>query len=628
MRYFQNFAWGNNMENYDSIVIGGGHAGVEACLALARTGNKTLLVTLTKKSLSFMPCNPSIGGTAKGHLVCEIDALGGQMGISADANTLQIRMLNLTKGPAVYSLRAQIDKNAYHRNMLKICENEKNLSIIEGEVSEILTDGKSATGVKLKTGEEIKANSVVVCVGVYLNSRTITGTEIKNSGPAGFANATELTKSLSNLGFEIRRFKTGTPPRLDGDTIDFSRFEIQRGDDNIQTFSFMTKTPPENRVVCHLGYTTEKTKQIILDNLDKAPLYNGQIEGIGPRYCPSIETKMVRFADHPRHQIFLEPETLDTDEIYLQGMSTSMPSDIQKEMVESIPGLEKSNITKWGYAIEYDCINPLNLYPTLEFKGLKGLFCAGQINGTSGYEEAAAQGVLAGINANLYNKHREQLILPRESSYIGVLIDDLTTKGTDEPYRMMTSRAEYRLLLRQDNADIRLTEIGRKVGLVNLGRWKAYCAKKSEYDGLMNSIKTFIKPSKELDKFLADNGESPAPRGITAEALIKRSNIDIFKIKKSLKMFTKIKAAVLTQVNIETKYAGYLARERQMIERNRKLEQRTIPDNIDYLSLKGLRIEAAQKLNDIRPKTIGQASRISGVNPADINILILQLKNN
>ena len=615
------------MMDYDSIVIGGGHAGVEASLALARTGNKTLLITLTKESLSFMPCNPSIGGTAKGHLVCEIDALGGQMGISADANSLQIRMLNLSKGPAVYSLRAQIDKNAYHRNMLKVCENQENLTIIEDEASEILTEEKKVVGVKTKSGLTFSCKSVVVCVGVYLNARTITGTVIKEKGPATFDRATLLTKNLADLGFEIRRFKTGTPPRLDGDTIDYSKFIEQKGDTNIQSFSFLTKKTPKNICVCHLGYTTLKTKQIILDNLDKAPMYNGEINGIGPRYCPSIETKIVRFADHDRHQLFLEPETLETNEIYLQGMSTSMPSDIQKQMVESVPGLEETKITKWGYAIEYDCINPLNLYPTLESKPVSGLFCAGQINGTSGYEEAGAQGLLAGINANLYNKNKEQLILRRDNSYIGVLVDDLTTKGTNEPYRMMTSRAEFRLLLRQDNADIRLTEIGRSVGLVDDVRYNAFKRKMKSISKLKEEIKQSIKPSKALDEFLARHNESPAPKGITIINLIKRSNISIFDIKKELGLLKGYSREVLNQVSISVKYAGYLTREEQLIERNAKLESRLIPDDIDYLNLKGIRMEARMKLAEIKPKTIGQASRISGVNPADINVLILQLKN-
>ncbi|MCR5553878.1 MAG: tRNA uridine-5-carboxymethylaminomethyl(34) synthesis enzyme MnmG [bacterium] len=615
------------MMDYDSIVIGGGHAGVEASLALARTGNKTLLITLTKESLSFMPCNPSIGGTAKGHLVCEIDALGGQMGISADANCLQIRMLNLSKGPAVYSLRAQIDKNAYHRNMLKVCENQDNLTIIEDEASEILTEDKKVVGVKTKSGLTFSCKSVVVCVGVYLNARTITGTVIKEKGPATFDRATLLTKNLADLGFEIRRFKTGTPPRLDGLTIDYSKFVEQKGDSNIQSFSFLTKKTPKNICVCHLGYTTLKTKQIILDNLDKAPMYNGEINGIGPRYCPSIETKIVRFADHDRHQLFLEPETLETNEIYLQGMSTSMPSDIQKQMVESVPGLEQTKITKWGYAIEYDCINPLNLYPTLESKPVSGLYCAGQINGTSGYEEAGAQGLLAGINANLYNKNKEQLILRRDNSYIGVLVDDLTTKGTNEPYRMMTSRAEFRLLLRQDNADIRLTEIGRNVGLVDDVRYNAFKRKMKSINKLKEEIKQSIKPSKTLDEFLARHNESPAPKGITIVNLIKRSNISIFDIKKELGLLKGYSREVLNQVSISVKYAGYLTREEQLIERNAKLESRLIPDDIDYLKLKGIRMEARMKLAEIKPKTIGQASRISGVNPADINVLILQLKN-
>ncbi len=611
---------------YNSVVIGGGHAGVEAALALARTGNKTLLVTLSFDAISFMACNPSIGGTAKGHLVCEIDALGGQMGISADANCLQIRMLSLGKGPAVYSLRAQIDKNAYHKNMLEICRNQDNLDLIEDEVSEILIQDGRVCGVKTTGGLNVSCKSVVVCVGVYLNSRIITGKEIKNSGPAGFKNATKLTQNLINLGFEVRRFKTGTPPRLDGNTIDYSRFEVQKGDKNIQSFSFLTKKTPKNICNCYLGYTTAKTKEIILNNLDKAPMYNGVIDGVGPRYCPSIETKIVRFADHERHQLFLEPETLETDEIYLQGMSTSMPKNIQRQMVASVDGLADTKITKFGYAIEYDCINPLNLYPTLEFKKIKGLFCAGQINGTSGYEEAAAQGLVAGINANCYNQNKEQLILTRDNSYIGVLIDDLTTKGTNEPYRMMTSRAEYRLFLRQDNADLRLTEIGYKFGLVTKERYKKFLRKKRKIEELEATLKTVIVPSEKLQEFLKSHGESPAPQGISYENLLKRSNINIFMAKKELGLFYGYSRDELNQVGINVKYAGYLAREKMLIERNRKLEEKIIPESIDYLNLKGLRIEARQKLNEIRPKTIGQASRISGVNPADINILILYVK--
>lgn len=613
------------IEEFDSVVIGGGHAGVEASLALARTGNKTCLVSLTKDSLSFMPCNPSIGGTAKGHLVCEIDALGGQMGLSADANSLQIRMLNLGKGPAVYSLRAQIDKNAYHRNMLKICEAQENLTIIEGEAAEINeTDGR-VSAVKLTSGQVLNTKSVVVCCGVYLNSRTITGEVIKLSGPAGFERATKLTQSLASLGFEIRRFKTGTPPRLDGDTIDYHKFEVQKGDRNIQSFSFLTKKTPKNICVCHLGYTTLKTKEIILKNLSRAPMYNGVISSTGPRYCPSIETKIVRFADHDRHQLFLEPETLETNEIYLQGMSTSMPSDVQTEMVESVNGLEHAKITKWGYAIDYDCINPLNLYPTLEFKKVKGLFCAGQINGTSGYEEAAAQGLLAGINASLYNRQKPQLILTRDNSYLGVLVDDLTTKGTNEPYRMMTSRAEYRLLLRQDNADLRLTQIGRDVGLVDDNRYKVFTRKLKQIARAKQQLNTRLTPS-EVNDFLARHDESPALRGITVEELLKRSKISIFDIKKELGLFHGFSRDVLNQVGIDVKYAGYLMREKQLIERNKKLDEKPIPDDLDFMNLHGIRIEARQKLAEIKPKTIGQASRISGVNPADITILLLYCK--
>ena len=509
--------------------------------------------------------------------------------------------------------------------MLKICEAQENLTIIEGEAAEINeTDGR-VSAVKLTSGQVLNTKSVVVCCGVYLNSRTITGEVIKLSGPAGFVRATKLTQSLASLGFEIRRFKTGTPPRLDGDTIDYSKFEVQKGDRNIQSFSFLTKKTPKNICVCHLGYTTLKTKEIILKNLSRAPMYNGVISSTGPRYCPSIETKIVRFADHDRHQLFLEPETLETNEIYLQGMSTSMPSDVQTEMVESVNGLEHAKITKWGYAIEYDCINPLNLYPTLEFKKVKGLFCAGQINGTSGYEEAAAQGLLAGINASLYNRQKPQLILTRDNSYLGVLVDDLTTKGTNEPYRMMTSRAEYRLLLRQDNADLRLTQIGRDVGLVDDNRYKVFTRKLKQIARAKQQLNTRLTPS-EVNDFLARHDESPALRGITIEELLKRSKISIFDIKKELGLFRGFSRDVLNQVGIDVKYAGYLMREKQLIERNKKLDEKPIPDDLDFMNLHGIRIEARQKLAEIKPKTIGQASRISGVNPADITILLLYCK--
>lgn len=612
-------------KTYDAVVVGGGHAGAEASLALARTGNKTLLITLTKESISFLACNPSIGGTAKGHLVCEIDALGGEMGLNADRNTLQLRMLNLGKGPAVHSLRAQVDKNAYHKNMQAVLETQENLDILEDEGAEILKEDNTVTGIITASGTKINCKAIVLACGVYLNSRTITGEEIKDSGPANFTNSKNLTQSLINLGFDVRRFKTGTPPRLDGSSINYNKFEVQKGDKNIQTFSFLTKKANPNTRVCYLGYTTAKTKQIILDNLDRAPMYSGVIKGLGPRYCPSIETKIVRFSDKERHQVFLEPETVDNNWIYVQGMSTSMPKDIQHQMIESIDGLENAKFTRYGYAIEYDCINPLNLYPTLETKLVKGLFCAGQINGTSGYEEAGAQGLLAGINASLFLKGKEQLILSRDSSYLGVLVDDLTTKGTNEPYRMMTSRAEYRLLLRQDNADQRLTQIGYDVGLVTKQRYQKFKRKMAQIAKLKKLLHTTISPSKQLDDYLLSVGEQPAPRGITIDNLCKRAGTDLYKANKKLKLFKGFGKDIITEVGIETKYEGYLSRQNQLIERSKKLEEKRIPVGFDFKSVKGLRLEAVEKLDQIKPLTLGAASRISGVNPADITILLMHI---
>lgn len=526
------------MENsYDAVVIGGGHAGVEACLALSRTGNKTLLVTLDKRGVSFLACNPSIGGTAKGQLVGEIDALGGQMGITADIATLQLRMLNESKGPAVQSLRAQVDKDLYHEEMLKILENQQNLDIVEDEASEIIQENGTVVAVKLASGEEIKTRAVVVCTGVYLNSRTIIGEEIKDSGPAGFTNSKNLTSSLIKLGFKIVRFKTGTPPRLDNATIDYSKFIEQRGEDNIRTFSTMTDAKPKNILSCYLGYTNERTHKIILDNLDKAPMYSGVIVGVGPRYCPSIETKIVRFKDKQRHQVFLEPETIRNDSIYLQGMSTSMPKEIQDQMVASIVGLENTKLLKYGYAIEYDAIDCTDLYPTLGFKKVNGIYTAGQINGTSGYEEAAAQGIVAGINASQYLKGQKEIVLARDSSYIGVLIDDLVTKGTNEPYRMMTSRAEYRLLLRQDNCDMRLTDIGRKVGLVSDERYARFRKKCENLINARRLVDVIIKPTKELNDLLEANGETPVLIGKSVRSLIKRTNITAQKLNETFKIF-------------------------------------------------------------------------------------------
>ena len=611
--------------NFDAVVIGAGHAGCEAALALARTNQKTALITLQKEGVAFLACNPSIGGTAKGHLVCEVDALGGQMGINADKTTLQLRMLNMGKGPAVHSLRAQVDKHAYHNNMLSTLETQENLTLIEDEAIDIGTKNGAVCYVKTKSGIKINTRAVVITAGVYLNSRTIIGEEIKDSGPSGFKNAKGLTKSLEKLGYEIRRFKTGTPPRLEKDSINYSKFTVQKGDRNIQTFSFLTKRANKNTHVCYLGYTNERTKQIILDNLDKAPLYSGVIVGTGPRYCPSIETKIVRFSDKDRHQIFLEPESASSNEIYLQGMSTSMPKDIQEKMTKSIEGLEQSKIVRYGYAIEYDCINPLGIYATLESKKVKGLFTAGQINGTSGYEEAAAQGILAGINASLFLRGKPQIILSRDSSYIGVLVDDLTVKGTIEPYRMMTSRAEYRLLLRQDNADKRLTQIGRDVGLVGNERYEAYLKKMKNIEKIKSQVHKHLKPSSELNDYLASIGESPAPSGISIDQLVKRSKVEPLDLKRKLKLFKNFKNAEINEALIEIKYEGYLLRQNQLIEKERKLEEKKIPPNFDYNSVAGLRTEARQKLAEFKPLTVGEASRISGVNPADITILIMNL---
>ena len=616
----------NDGDSFDAVIVGAGHAGCEAALALARTGQKTLVINLVRDNIAFLPCNPSIGGTAKGHIVCEVDALGGEMGKQADKNTIQLRMLNMGKGPAVQSLRAQIDKTGYHRSMQSVLENQKNLYIYDGECTEIIAPNGKLEAVKTADGKTFKTRAVVITTGVYLNARTITGEIIKKSGPSGFPYSKGLTSSLEKLGFDIRRFKTGTPPRVDGDTIDYSKFTEQKGDTNIQTFSFLTKKANKNIRSCWLGYTSPETKKIIMDNLDKAPMFSGVITGLGPRYCPSIESKFVRFADKDRHQIFLEPETVDDNTIYIQGMSTSMPMDIQHKMVESVEGMEHTKILKYAYAIEYDCIDPLNLFPTLEFKKIKGIFCAGQINGTSGYEEAAGQGILAGINASLYLRGKEQIILKRNESYIGVLVDDLTTKGTNEPYRMMTSRAEYRLILRQDNADQRLTEIGRSVGLVDDERYKKFKRKMKQISKLKNEIKRTIPPSKELKNFLESLGEKNADKGLTIENLLKRPPVKFYEANKKLKLVKGYSREVLNEVEIDIKYSGYIERQQMQIDSDRKLEEKQIPADLDYSSLAGLRLEAREKLNQIKPLTVGMASRISGVSPADITVLLMYLK--
>ena len=612
---------------FDAVVIGAGHAGCEAALALARTGFKTVMLTLNLDSIAFMACNPSIGGTAKGQIVKEIDALGGEMGINADRALLQIRMLNRGKGAAVQSLRGQADKNYYHTIMKKTLENTPNLKILQGEAVEILTDesGKKVSGVLTSFGGIIECKSVVVATGVYLNGSLIAGEWRQNSGPNGFqASNGGLTENLIKLGFTVRRFKTGTPARVDARTIDFSVLEVQDGEKEIYPFSFLSSGVPQNQTPCYLTYTNEKTHQIIRDNLHRSPLYGGQIKGTGPRYCPSIEDKVVRFADKERHQLFLEPEGADTNEIYVQGLSTSLPHDVQKAMYRTIKGLENCEIMRYAYAIEYDCIDSLDLLPTLEYKKIEGLYTAGQINGTSGYEEAAAQGLVAGLNASLKMRGKEPLILSRDDGYIGVLIDDLVTKGTNEPYRMMTSRAEYRIVLRQDNPDFRLTEKGRKAGLVDDERYNRYLNRVAEYEKATAEMNILVKP-KDADSLLKAHGYDSAKQGLSKGDLIRRG-IPLSEIIQSLGGFDGISKEILDTVETDAKYQGYLQKGLEQIEKAKKLEEKSLPDDIDYLSIKGLRIEAQQKLDKIRPKNLGQAGRISGVSPADIAVLMVYLK--
>ena len=610
-------------DNFDAIVIGAGHAGVEASMALAKLGKKTALLTLNADSIAFMACNPSIGGTAKGHLVRELDALGGFMGIAADNTMLQIKMLNRGKGVAVQSLRAQSDKNFYHRFVKQHLENTPNLRIIQAEAVEILTEDGRVTGVKTAFGSLLTAKAVVVATGVYLKSRVIAGEWYKYTGPNGFEPANGLTESLASLGFTIRRFKTGTPARVDARSIDFSKCTRQDGETSVYPFSFTSERVKQEQLPCYLTYTNEKTHEIIRNNLDRSPLYNGSITSTGPRYCPSIETKVDRFKDKERHQIFLEPEGADTNEIYVQGMSTSLPHDVQKAMYRTIEGLENCEIIRYGYAIEYDCIDSIDLLPTLAFKKVEGLYTAGQINGTSGYEEAAAQGLIAGINASLYLDGKDPLVLRRDQAYIGVMIDDLVTKGTDEPYRMMTSRAEYRLILRQDNADMRLTEIGRDIGLVDDHRYAIFTEKKKLLEKGRQELQT-VPPYKTAKPFVESYGGTLSG-GISYADMIKRG-IPINDIKAQFNAFEGLPFDILDTLETDCRYEGYLERNLKEIERAKKMEEKLLPPDLDYMTIDGLRIEAREKLNKVRPLNLGQAERIPGVNPADIAVLMIFLK--
>lgn len=614
-------------KKYDAIVIGCGHAGVEACLALARLGHKTLAVTLSLDAIAFMACNPAIGGTAKGHLVREIDALGGQMGISADNNLLQIRMLNMGKGCAVQSLRGQADKTLYHHYMKNVLESQPNLDILQGEVAQILTQNGKVSGITTTLGQTFFADTVVVATGVYLNAHIIIGDNVTKTGPNGFSRATKLTDSLLSLDIPTRRFKTGTPARVDKNSINFDVMQVQKGDDNIYPFSFMTKGFLQNKEVCYLTYTTQKTKDIIMANIDRSPLYNGSIHSIGPRYCPSIEDKVMRFADKERHQIFIEPESSLTNEMYVQGMSSSLPFDVQLEMYKSVIGLENVKIMRFAYAIEYDCIDSLCLTPYLMVKHIKGLFLAGQINGSSGYEEAAAQGLIAGINASLYLKNKQPLVLTRDSSYIGVLIDDLVTKGTNEPYRMMTARAEHRLLLRQENADSRLTPIGRTVGLVDDERWQYFNEKMSVIEDIKTKLNKSLPP-KEFKNFFNSINEPIPNNALTYKDMLKRAGINFDMLMQNFEELKDLDKRCFEEVSTSIKYEGYLTKQQSIIDDINKLENKILPSDIDYTQIKGLRIEARQKLDKIKPLNLGQASRISGVSPADITVLLVYLSKN
>ena len=643
MKYSANSVWENKTFNYDVCVVGAGHAGCEAALACARLGLETVIFTVSVDSIALMPCNPNVGGTSKGHLVREVDALGGEMGKNIDKTFIQSKMLNKSKGPAVHSLRAQADKAEYSREMRKVLENQEHLTIKQAEVCELLTetydnslksDGCIATkkiiGVKTYTGAVYECKAVVLCTGTYLKARCLCGETITYTGPNGLQAANHLSDSLKNLGIEMRRFKTGTPARMDGRTIDYSKMEEQLGDEKVIPFSFSTN--PEDvqidQVSCWLTYTNENTHDIIRANLDRSPIYAGIIEGTGPRYCPSIEDKVVKFSNKNRHQVFIEPEGLHTNEMYVGGMSSSLPEDVQLAMYRTVSGLENCKIVRNAYAIEYDCIDPRQLYPSLEFKDIKGLFSGGQFNGSSGYEEAAAQGLIAGINAAMAVLERETVVLDRSQAYIGVLIDDLVTKENFEPYRMMTSRAEYRLLLRQDNADLRLRQIGYKVGLVPKEVYEATLHKKELIDCEIDRLKsTVIGAGKENQKFLESHGSTALKTGTSLAELICRPELSYEILAEIDQKRTPLPADVIEQVEIEIKYEGYIIRQQRQVEQFKKMEKKRIPADLDYNDVSSLRLEARQKLIAYKPVSVGQASRISGVSPADISVLLVYLEH-
>ena len=614
------------MGEYDVIVVGAGHAGCEAALAPARMGLKTLMLSITLEAIAMMPCNPSIGGTGKGHLVREIDALGGEMGLNIDRTFIQSRMLNTAKGPAVHSLRAQADKQAYHNSMKHVIEHTENLDMKQAEVTEIVVEDGSVTGIVTKTGALYRAKAVIIATGTFLRGKIFIGESSYYGGPNGMAPAMELADSLKAHGIPLRRFKTGTPARIDGKTIDYSKMQVQHGDERVVPFSFMNENPGENQVDCWLSYTNEKTHEIIRSNFHRSALFTGEIEGVGPRYCPSIETKIDRFKDKERHQLFVEPEGLNTDEMYIQGMSSSLPEDVQVDFYRSIAGLENAVIVRPAYAIEYDCINSLDLKTTLESRIIRNLYFAGQTNGSSGYEEAAAQGLMAGINAALRVQGKEPFVLDRSEAYIGVLIDDLVTKGTDEPYRIMTSRAEYRLLLRQDNAMDRLTEKSYRIGLASEERYQRYLRLKSDTENEIHRLQTTTVGPAEANDFLESLGSSPLQNRTSLADLLKRPQVTYENLAAIDPDRPELSYHSQVQVHVNIKYEGYIAKQLNQIEKFKKLESRKLPADIDYMLLDGLRLEAREKLNAFRPDSVGQASRISGISPADISVLLIHLE--